>query len=126
MPFESAVLSDPEGDLLPGLYVRVRIEQAVRKNALAVPQKAVMRDAQGNAQVYVLKDETLVDLRRVRLGATLGDRWLVESGLEAGETIVVEGAQKLYPGATVAPEVVTAEPAPASADPAAAPAAANE
>lgn len=117
---------NPEGDLLPGLYVRVRIEQAVRKNALAVPQKAVMRDAQGNAQVYVLKDETLVDLRRVRLGATLGDRWLVESGLEAGETIVVEGAQKLYPGATVAPEVVTAEPAPAPADPAAAPAAANE
>jgi len=99
---------NPDGELLPGLYVRVRIEQAVRQDAIAIPQKAVLRDGRGNAQVYVLKEGNKVDLRLVQLGTTLGDRWMVDSGLEAGETVVVEGAQKLYPGATVQPEPVTA------------------
>lgn len=103
-----AEFPNPEGDLLPGLYVRVRIEQAVREQAIAIPQKAVLRDGRGNAQVYVLKEGNTVDLRLIQLGVTLGDRWMVDSGLEAGETIVVEGAQKLYPGATVQPEPVTA------------------
>lgn len=99
---------NPDGELLPGLYVRVRIEQAIRQDAIAIPQKAVLRDGRGNAQVYVLTEGNKVDLRLVRLGATLGDRWMVDSGLTAGETVVVEGAQKLYPGATVQPEPVTA------------------
>jgi membrane fusion protein (multidrug efflux system) len=86
----------------------VRIEQAVREQAIAIPQKAVLRDGRGNAQVYVLKEGNKVDLRLVQLGVTLGDRWMVDSGLEEGETIVVEGAQKLYPGATVQPEPVAA------------------
>ncbi|MDK3020738.1 efflux RND transporter periplasmic adaptor subunit [Pseudodonghicola flavimaris] len=103
-----AEFPNPEGDLLPGLYVRVRIEQAVREKAIAIPQKAVLRDGRGNAQVYVLKEGNTVDLRLVQLGVTLGDRWMVDSGLEDGETIVVEGAQKLYPGATVQPEPVAA------------------
>ncbi|MGD9861607.1 MAG: efflux RND transporter periplasmic adaptor subunit [Pseudodonghicola sp.] len=99
---------NPDGELLPGLYVRVRIEQAVRQDAIAIPQKAVLRDGRGNAQVYVLTEGNKVDLRQVQLGTTLGDRWMVDSGLAAGETVVVEGAQKLYPGATVQPEPVTA------------------
>lgn len=103
-----AEFPNPEGDLLPGLYVRVRIEQAVREQAIAIPQKAVLRDGRGNAEVYVLKEGNKVDLRLVQLGVTLGDRWMVDSGLEEGETIVVEGAQKLYPGATVQPEPVAA------------------
>ena len=97
---------NPSGELLPGLYVRVRIEQAVNQHAIAIPQKAVLRDGRGNAQVYVLKENNMADLRLVQLGATLEDRWLVESGLEPGEIVVVEGAQKLYPGATVMPEPV--------------------
>jgi len=105
---------NPDNILLPGLYVRVRIEQAINRNAIAIPQRAVLRDGRGNAQVYVLKDENKVDLRLVELGATMGDRWLVESGLEPGEVIVVEGAQKLYPGATVVPEPVDAAPDKAS------------
>lgn len=103
-----AEFPNPEGDLLPGLYVRVRIEQAVREQAIAIPQKAVLHDGRGNAEVYVLKEGNKVDLRLVQLGVTLGDRWMVDSGLEEGETIVVEGAQKLYPGATVQPEPVAA------------------
>lgn len=116
-----AEFPNPDGMLLPGLYVRVRIEQAVNQHAIAIPQKAVLRDGRGNAQVYVLGAENTVDLRPVRLGVPLEDRWLVQSGLEPGETVVVEGAQKLYPGATVAPEPVgdvSAEAAPAEAAPA--------
>ncbi|HRO13968.1 MAG TPA: efflux RND transporter periplasmic adaptor subunit [Paracoccus sp. (in: a-proteobacteria)] len=109
---------NPDGKLLPGLYVRVRIVQAVNEHAIAIPQKAVLRDGRGNPQVYVLKDDNKVDLRLIQLGATIEDRWLVESGLEPGEIVVVEGAQKLYPGATVAPEpaapAAEAETAPAA------------
>ncbi|WP_299359663.1 efflux RND transporter periplasmic adaptor subunit [uncultured Paracoccus sp.] len=120
-----AEFPNPDGLLLPGLYVRVRIEQAVNQNAIAIPQKAVLRDGRGNPQVYVMGAENTVDLRPVRLGVPLEDRWLVQSGLEPGEVVVVEGAQKLYPGAKVAPEPVDAaaadeaSPDPESAQPAA-------
>lgn len=109
-----AEFPNPGGMLLPGLYVRVRIEQAVNQHAIAIPQKAVLRDGRGNAQVYVLGAENKVNLRPVALGAPLEDRWLVRSGLEPGETVVVEGAQKLFPGATVAPEPLGAAPAEAA------------
>ena len=90
--------------LLPGLYVRVAVEQAVREHALAVPQMAVQRDAQGNAQVYVIGTDNKVSVRSIRLGTSVGSSWIVESGLNAGDKVVVEGAQKLFPGAAVVPE----------------------
>lgn len=90
--------------LLPGLYVRVAVEQAVREHALAVPQMAVQRDAQGNAQVYVIGTDNKVSVRSIRLGTSVGSSWIVESGLNDGDKVVVEGAQKLFPGAAVVPE----------------------
>lgn len=95
---------NPNGDLLPGLYVRISIEQAVRQEALAIPQMSVQRDQQGNAYVYVLDAEDKAERRGVLLGRTLGPRWMVMEGLSAGERVVVEGSQKLYPGAVTAPE----------------------
>lgn len=95
---------NPEGELLPGLYVRIRIEQAVRENAIAIPQMAVQRDALGNAQVYVVRDDDTAELRTVRLGQTIGSRWLVDDGLAAGERLVVVGSQKLFPNAKVVPQ----------------------
>ncbi|SMO40602.1 efflux RND transporter periplasmic adaptor subunit [Paracoccus laeviglucosivorans] len=109
-----AEFPNPDGDLLPGLYVRARVEQAVRENALTVPQMAVQRDQSGGAFVYVLKDADTVERRQVRLGQTNDNRWLVEEGLAAGEKVVVEGAQKLYPDAKVVPEPVEATPAAAT------------
>ncbi len=93
---------NPQGELLPGLYVRIRIEQAVRENAIAIPQMAVQRDALGNAQVYVVKDDGTAELRTVKLGQTVGNRWLVDEGLKAGDKLVVVGSQKLFPNAKVA------------------------
>lgn len=91
------------GDLLPGLYVRVRIEQAVRENALSVPQRAVTRTASGEAQVYVVGKDNKAELRDVTLGETTGSEWVVEQGLKEGEQVVVEGVMKVQPGAIVAP-----------------------
>ncbi len=95
---------NPDGDLLPGMYVRVLIEQGIQPNAIAVPQQAVQRDAGGNAQVYVVKPDKTVELRGVSVGRVLNNRWVVDKGLNAGDQIVVEGFQKLRPGATVAPQ----------------------
>lgn len=108
---------NPEGELLPGLYVRIRIEQAVRENAIAIPQMAVQRDVLGNAQVYIVKDDDTAELRTVKLGQTIGSRWLVDDGLKAGDRLVVAGSQKLFPNAKVVPEpwVPGATEAPASA-----------
>ena len=114
-----AEFPNPDGDLLPGLYVRVRIEQAVRDNALTVPQMAVQRDQSGQAYVYAMKDEDTVTRRDVTLGQTGNNRWLVEDGLAPGDRVVVAGAQKLYPDAkVVAQPVEPAQPDPAQPTPA--------
>jgi membrane fusion protein (multidrug efflux system) len=99
-----AEFPNPHRDLLPGLYVRIRIEQAVRKNALSIPQRAVMRDATGAAMVYVVGADNKAEPRPLTLGPSLAGEWLVEKGLTAGDKVIIEGGQKLMPGAVVAPE----------------------
>lgn len=113
-----AEFPNPDGMLLPGLYVRARLQQAVRENALSVPQMAVQRDTNGQAFVYVMKGEDTVERRDLTLGQTSQNGWLVEQGLQPGDRVVVEGAQKLYPDAKVAPEPVTAAGASAAGAPA--------
>ena len=93
---------NPDGDLLPGMYVRVLIEQGIEQNALAVPQQAVQRNAGGQAQVYVVGAEDKAELRPVETGRIVGTRWVITKGLSAGDKVIVEGFQKLRPGAPVA------------------------
>ncbi|MGV3548490.1 efflux RND transporter periplasmic adaptor subunit [Rhizobium sp.] len=99
-----AEFPNPNRDLLPGLYVRIRIEQAVRKNALSIPQRAVIRDAIGAAMVYVVGAENKAEPRQLTLGPALSGEWIVEKGLAAGDKVIIEGGQKVMPGAVVAPE----------------------
>lgn len=99
-----AEFPNPKGEVLPGMYVRVRIAQAVRNDAIAVPQRAIQRTQDGGAQVYVVADDGTATARDVRLGQALGNRWAVEAGLRAGERIVVDGVQKVQPGGKVVPE----------------------
>lgn len=98
-----AEVPNPDGYLLPGLYVRVQIEQAVDNNALAVPQMAVQRDGSGATSVYVIAEDDTVQPRPITLGSAVGTRWVVTNGLEADDRVVVVGAQKLAPGMKVAP-----------------------
>jgi len=95
---------NPDSALLPGMYVRIRIEQGIRHNAVAVPQQAIQRDTAGKARLYVVKQDGTLELRQVELGETTGNRWVVESGLAVGEQVVVEGFQKIRPGAKVTPQ----------------------
>jgi len=115
-----AEVPNPGGDLLPGLYVRVRLEQAVARDAITLPQQAVTRSAQGDT-VSVVGADGKIAQRTVKVGGQQGGRWVVLDGLKAGEQVMVDGFQKLQmmpPGTPV-----KAVPwAPAGAAPAAAPA----
>lgn len=99
-----AEFPNPNRELLPGLYVRVHIEQAVRKNTLSIPQRAVMRDATGAASVYVVGAENKAEAKPLKLGAAISGEWIVDSGLAEGDKVIVEGGQKIGPGTVVAPE----------------------
>lgn len=95
---------NPDGDLLPGMYIRVRIEQGIQTAALAVPQQAVQRDQGGGAQLYIVGADDTVELRPVTAGRTVGENWVIDQGLNPGDRVVVEGFQKIRPGATVRPQ----------------------
>ena len=97
-----AEVPNPTGELLPGLYVRVRLEQAQASNAITLPQQAVTRTAQGDT-VMVVGDDGKVSPRPIKIGSAKGNQWVVLSGLKAGEKVMVDGFQKLQPGATVKP-----------------------
>ncbi|QLL60153.1 efflux RND transporter periplasmic adaptor subunit [Sinorhizobium mexicanum] len=96
---------NPNNDLLPGMYVRVQIQQGLERDAITVPQQAVQRNNAGQSQVYVVSADNKVEFRNVTLGRTVGERWQVTSGLKAGEKVIVEGFQKVGPGAPVVPSV---------------------
>ncbi len=95
---------NPKGDLLPGMYVRVKIEQGVEKGAIAVPQQAVQRDAGGQASVYVVNADNKVEVRRVTVERALGQRSVISQGLKGGDKVIADGFQKIGPGATVNPQ----------------------
>jgi len=118
-----AELPNPGHVLLPGMYVRVRLDQAVDNNAITVPQRALQRSTQGTSVMLVDKDGKVVP-QAVTVGDAQGDYWIVTEGLKGGEQVIVEGFQHIQPGAPV--KAVPFATAPAqSAAPAAAPAAAK-
>lgn len=94
---------NPDGDLLPGMYVRVQIEQGIEKGAVIVPQQAVQRDSSGSALVYVVSADNKAGTRNVRVGRAVGTNWVITDGLKNGEKIIVEGFQKVQPGGEVVP-----------------------
>ena len=88
--------------LRPGQYARIRAVTEVRKGALLVPQQAVS-ELQGVYQVGVVGADNKVTIKTVKLGPQIADVWLVESGLQAGDSVVVDGLQRVKSGMTVAP-----------------------
>lgn len=100
---------NPDQLLLPGMYVRAELGRGERANALLVPQQGVARDPKGNASVLVVNDDNKVEQRAVVVSQALADKWLLESGLTAGDRVIIEGLQKVQPGAEV--RVVEAQPA---------------
>lgn len=114
------VVDNAEGQLLSGQFARVQVDTDRLQDALLVPQRAV-QELQGKTSVWVVDAQGRAQPRDVRMGARIGSEWLVEQGVEVGEHVVVEGMQKLKPGAVVKskPVAPVAPVAPAAAAPAA-------
>ncbi|SFA97081.1 membrane fusion protein, multidrug efflux system [Collimonas sp. OK607] len=96
-----AEFPNPDGILLPGMYVRAQLEEAVDETAILVPQKAVTRDATGAATVLILNDAGKVERRALTVGRAIGNRWWVSTGLQAGDKVIVDGLQKIRAGDSV-------------------------
>lgn len=95
------VFPNPRGTLLPGMFVRAIVQEGVNKNALLVPQQAVSRDPKGNAYVFIVGEGEKVVQRSLVLDRAIKDKWLVSSGIAAGDRVIVEGMQKVKPGVSV-------------------------
>jgi membrane fusion protein (multidrug efflux system) len=96
---------NPKHELLPGMYVRVQIEQGIDSDAIAVPQQAIQRDNGGGSEVFVVKDDDRVAVQDVRTGSQQDGQWLVTDGLKQGDRVVVEGFQKFAAGDKVKPRI---------------------
>jgi len=95
------VVPNPEGVLLPGMFVRAVVKEGVNKQAILVPQQGVSRDQKGNPTVLIVDAEGNVQQRVLTLDRAIGDQWLVSTGLTPGDHVIVEGMQKVRPGAVV-------------------------
>lgn len=96
---------NPDNILRPGMYTKVKIRMKVLNNALLVPQRCIM-DLQGKYSVFVVDENNTVQARQVELTERIGDLWLIEGGLEAGEKIVIDALQKVGSGSVINPELI--------------------
>ena len=105
-----AVFPNSDSFLLPGMYVRAVLEEGVDDKGVLVPQKGVSRNIKGEATALVVNADNKVEQRVLKTDRTIGDQWLVSSGLAAGDRVILDGLQKIQPGMPVKPvEVTTAE-----------------
>lgn len=95
------IFPNPEGEILPGMFVKAIIKEGMENNAMLVTQQGVNRDAKGNPFVLVVNAENKVEKRDLTLDRAIGNQWLVTSGLAAGDKVIVEGLQMLRPGTAV-------------------------
>jgi len=95
------VVPNPDQLLMPGMYVRAVLRNAVVERGLLVPQQGIARDAKGDASALVVNADGMVERRAVEVSRTIGDQWLVKSGLAEGDRVIVQGLQKVQPGMPV-------------------------
>ena len=114
-----AVVPNPDGLLMPGMYVRTVLEAGVNEQALLVPQQGVTRDSTGSANVLLVDAQNKIERRRIKIDSAVGNRWQVVGGLAAGDRVVVDGLQRIKAGDKVNAIEVALQPS-ASASPQAA------
>ncbi|MGE5190135.1 MAG: efflux RND transporter periplasmic adaptor subunit [Gemmatimonadota bacterium] len=107
------VFPNPKGILLPGMYVRAVLDEGVDENGILVPQRGVTRDPTGRAMALVVGAGDKVESRILEVSRVVGENWLVEKGLAAGDRVIVEGLQRARPGVEVRPVPFEAPPSPA-------------
>lgn len=96
-----AVVPNPDGILMPGMFVQAQLPTGLAPEAILVPQRSVSRDLTGRPSVLVVKEDNTVEKRNLVLGRAIGVNWLLDSGLQAGERVVVDGFQRIKPGDAV-------------------------
>ncbi|MCT8867341.1 efflux RND transporter periplasmic adaptor subunit [Shewanella xiamenensis] len=102
-----AEFPNPDGILLPGMYVRAVLNTGTDPQAILVPQKAITRNAKGQAVAMVVNDQGLVEAKIVTTAEVIDNQWRITAGLEAGDKLIVEGLQKIRPGAPVTTKVIS-------------------
>ncbi|MCE7531692.1 multidrug efflux RND transporter periplasmic adaptor subunit AdeD [Acinetobacter nosocomialis] len=102
-----AAFSNPNHSLLPGIYVRAELGTGTRSNSILIPQGALFRDADGNALVWVVGKDNKAEQRKITLGNAIDNRWLVKSGLNEGDQVIVDGLQGLSAGMAIEPTPMT-------------------
>jgi membrane fusion protein (multidrug efflux system) len=95
------IVPNPKGHLLPGMFLRAVVQEGINNEAILIPQQAVSRNPRGDPFALIVDGEGKVVQRMLTLDRAIGDRWLVTSGLAPGERVIVEGSQKVRPGAAV-------------------------
>jgi len=113
-----ALVPNPRAALLPGMFVRARIDEGVSPTALLVPQRAVTRDPSGRALVFVVSSTNTAEPHAVVTDRVIGDAWLITRGLAPGDRVILEGFQKIRPGAPVTPVALAAAASAPQATPA--------
>lgn len=98
------LVDNPQRQLLPGMFVRARIARAVQADGVLLPQQAVLHSSGGQAQAWVLDGTNKASLKPISVGDVIDHQYVVNGGLKAGETVVIEGQERLQPGATAAPQ----------------------
>lgn len=106
-----AVFPNPQHTLLPGMFVRARIDEGINPQAILVPQQGVTRTPRGDATVMIVNAQNQVENREITAAQAIGDKWLITSGLQNGDKVIVSGLQKVRPGVTVKATEDTAAPA---------------
>ncbi|MFA3791047.1 efflux RND transporter periplasmic adaptor subunit [Aliiglaciecola sp. SL4] len=101
-----AEFPNPNGLLLPGMFVRTQVNEAVNKNAILVPQQGIFHSASGEAYAYVIGEDNVVEKRVVETVNAVDNKWLISSGLSENDKLLVEGAGKIRPGSEVKPILV--------------------
>lgn len=96
-----ALFPNPQHMLLPGMFVRARIDEGTQPDAILVPQQGVTRSPRGDATVLVVNEKNQVESRTVVAPQAIGDRWLITEGLKNGDRVIISGLQKVRPGVTV-------------------------
>lgn len=104
-----AVFPNPDHSLLPGMFVRARLEEGTNPSALLVPQQAVTRTPTGQATAMVVGADNKVESRNLTTEQAIGDKWLVTAGLKDGDRVITTGVQRAKAGATVTPQEVSAD-----------------
>ncbi len=111
-----ALVPNPQRELLPGMFVRARIEEGVNPSAILVPQQGISRNQRGQATAMVVSGEDKAEMRVLTAEHAIGNAWLVTAGLKAGDRVIVQNLQRIRPGSAVTPvQATNLEPAQSSA-----------